>query len=89
VSHDDDQEGSVALLTGHSAMTKTARKRARIMASLGEVTRTRSVYFTETDAKTTSVDGTAIVSHRELATFREPDEVREVIRERTEDPLEV
>jgi len=89
VSHDDDQEGSVALLTGHSAMTKTARKRARIMASLGEVTRTRSVYFTETDAKATSVEGTAIVSHRELATFREPEEVREVIRERTEDPLEV
>jgi len=50
------------VLTGHSTFTPAAEKRARIMSSIGEVARTRSVYFTEENEDRESVDGTALVS---------------------------
>jgi putative transcriptional regulator len=87
VSEDSDsREGNV--LTGHSAFTRSAEKRARIMSSLGEVTRTRSVYFTEEQSKRESVEGTAIVSCEELAGIDDPDVIRDLIRERASDPVE-
>ncbi|EJN59571.1 hypothetical protein HSB1_17290 [Halogranum salarium B-1] len=87
VSEDSDtSEGN--MLTGHSAFTRSAEKRARIMSSIGEVTRTRSVYFTEEQSKRESVDGTAIVSCEELAKIDDPDVIRDLIRERSRRPAE-
>jgi putative transcriptional regulator len=83
----DDRAGQ-NVLTGHSPFNRNAEKRARIMSSLGEVTRTRSVYFTEKRTKRESVDRTAIVSCEELASITDPDEIRELIRERTTEPAE-
>ncbi|MES3160602.1 MAG: transcriptional regulator [Halorubrum sp.] len=87
VSEDDDAP-VMRLLTGHSAFTPAAEKRARIMSSIGEVAGTRSVYFTKEDEKRESVDGTAIVSCAELAAVDDPDRIRELIRDRAEAPSE-
>jgi putative transcriptional regulator len=77
------------VLTGHSAFTRSAKKRARLMSSLGEVTRTRSVYFVEEErVKPDSVDGTALVTTEELAAIDDPDRLRELIRERAAEPAE-
>jgi putative transcriptional regulator len=76
------------VLTGHSAFNRNAEKRARIMSSLGEITRTRSVYFTEERTKRESVERTAIVSCEELAAIDDPDEIRDLIRDRTTEPAE-
>jgi putative transcriptional regulator len=83
VSEDEDSEANV--LTGHSAFTKAAKKRARIMSSIGQVARTRSVYFVD-EAKRESVDGTGIVEREELEDIDDPDELRDLIRERGEKP---
>jgi putative transcriptional regulator len=58
------------------------------MSSIGEVARTRSVYFTEENEKRESVDSTALVSCEELADITDPEEIRELIRERAEYPSE-
>jgi putative transcriptional regulator len=76
------------LLTGHSAFTPAAKKRARIMSSIGEVAHTRSVYFTEETERRESVDSTAIVSRAELEDVTDPEEIRELIRDRTGAPVE-
>ena len=81
VSEDAD-DPEARLLTGHSALTETAMKRARLMSSLGRVTRTRAVYFVD-EAKRTSVDGTAIVERDEIDDG-DPDHVRDLIRDRAE-----
>ncbi len=87
VSEDSD-DGTGNILTGHSAFTRTAEKRAKLMSSLGHVTQTRSVYFTEERSKRESVDGTALVSCEELAAIDDPDEIRDLIRERATEPAE-
>jgi putative transcriptional regulator len=74
------------LLTGHSAFTEAALKRARIMSSLGEITRTRAVYVVD-EAKRESVDGTAIVEREELEDVDGPEEFRELLKDRG-DPQE-
>ncbi|MCU4925584.1 transcriptional regulator [Halobacteria archaeon AArc-dxtr1] len=79
----EDEDDSEVVLTGHSEFTKAAEKRARIMSSIGRVTRTRSVYVVDR-AKQESVDGTALVERDELAELREADDLRAVIRERSE-----
>ncbi|WP_137286646.1 transcriptional regulator [Halorussus salinisoli] len=83
VSEDNDSEENV--LTGHSAFTKTAEKRARIMASIGRVAKTQSVYFVD-EAKRENVDGTGLVEREELEDIDDPDELRDLIRERSEKP---
>jgi putative transcriptional regulator len=77
----DDLESTV--LTGHSEFNRTAEKRARIMASIGNVTRTRSVYFVDR-SKRESVDGTAIIEREELERVEDAETLREIIRERSE-----
>jgi putative transcriptional regulator len=87
VSEDGDHEIE-NLLTGHSAFTRSAEKRARIMSSLGEVTRTRSVYVTEESEKRDAIEGTALVSQEELAALRDADDLRDLILERARAPAE-
>ncbi|WP_435319681.1 transcriptional regulator [Haloarchaeobius sp. TZWSO28] len=81
VSHRDVREHT--LLTGHSKFTKAAEKRARIMSSIGSVTRTRSVYFVDR-SKRESVHGTAIIEREEVEQMRDADDLRDLIRERTD-----
>ncbi|AWB28558.1 transcriptional regulator [Halococcoides cellulosivorans] len=69
------------LLTGHSTLTEAAEKRARIMSSVGQVTRTRSVYVVE-KAPRDSVEGTALVEESEMASIDDSDELRDLIRDR-------
>ncbi|WP_142860250.1 transcriptional regulator [Salinigranum halophilum] len=89
VSEDSaDNRRGQNVLTGHSPFNRNAEKRARIMSSLGEITRTRSVYFTEKRTKRESIDRTAIVSCEELASIDDPDAIRDLIRERTSEPAE-
>jgi putative transcriptional regulator len=76
------------VLTGHSSFTESAEKRARLMSSLGEITGTQSVFFTEERRTRESVDGTALVSCEELAEITTPEEIRDLIRERGREPVE-
>ena len=88
VSEDSERKDEGHMLTGHSPFTRSAEKRARIMSSLGEVTRTRSVYFIEEGVKRESIEGTALVDSEELADIDDPDELRDLIRERGSEPAE-
>ena len=81
VSEDEDEQ---QVLTGHSAFTKTAEKRARIMSSVGRVTRTRSVYVVD-DASRESVEGTAIIEQAEMEDIEEQDDLRNLIHDRVEE----
>lgn len=83
VSEDTGDDENV--LTGHSAFTRTAEKRARIMSSLGTVTRTRSVYVVDR-ATRDAVEGTALIEREEIAAIDNPDDLRELIRDRAENP---
>ncbi|MFB6154833.1 MAG: transcriptional regulator [Haloferacaceae archaeon] len=89
VGEDAGNARETNLLTGHSPFTQSAEKRARIMSSIGKVTRTHSVYFLEEErVKRESVGGTALVTTEELAAIDDPDEIRKLIRERAEQPAE-
>ncbi len=79
----EDAGGGDDLLTGNSAFTETAEKRARIMGSLGRVTRTRSVYFVDRTPRD-SVEGTALIEREEVEDLSDPDYLRDLIRERAE-----
>jgi len=76
-------ENRQSLLTGHSELTEAAVKRARIMSSLGTVTRTQAVYFVEETSRE-SIEGTALVEHGEAEDVEEADELRKLVEERTE-----
>ena len=79
----EDDGGAESVLTGHSAFTRTAEKRARIMSSLGAVTRTRSVYVVD-DASRDAIDDTALIEREEIVAVNDPDALRDLIRERAE-----
>ncbi|MFB6129035.1 MAG: transcriptional regulator [Halorhabdus sp.] len=81
---EDEGEGD-RMFTGHSELNEAARKRARIMASVGRVTRTRSVYVVER-ATRDSLEGTALVEESEMDDIEVAEELRELIRERSEEP---
>ncbi|WP_336134901.1 transcriptional regulator [Natronomonas amylolytica] len=81
VSEDEQRERK--MLTGHSDFNRTAEKRARIMSSVGEVTRTRSVYVVDR-ARQDSVKGTALIEREEIERITDPDELEDLIRERAE-----
>ena len=75
------------VLTGHSTFTEAAEKRARIMSSVGEVTRTRSVYVVD-ELTRESVDGTALIEKEEMEEIRDADDLRDLIMERGKEPQE-
>lgn len=80
VSEDEHNDG-LKLLTGHSEFDRTAEKRAKIMASVGRVTRTRSVYVVD-DASRESVNGTALVEQEEIEGIDDTDELDDLVRDR-------
>ena len=82
---EDERDDDRMLITGHSTFNKTAEKRARIMASIGRVTRTRSVYFVD-EASRESVDGTAIIEREEAESIDDADDFEDLLRERAEQP---
>lgn len=84
VSEDAKQRREVSVLTGHSEFTKTAEKRARIMSSVGEVTRTRSLYVVD-EARRDSVEGTALVERSEMERIEDVDDLRDLILDRVDD----
>jgi putative transcriptional regulator len=86
VNESDDEHGQV--LAGHSAFTETAEKRARIMSSVGEVTRTRSVYVVD-ELRRESVEGTALIEKEEMENIEDAIDLRDLIMERGEDREEV
>ncbi|WP_255151171.1 transcriptional regulator [Halorarius halobius] len=75
------EDASESMLTGHSEFTRTAEKRARIMSSVGEVTRTRSVYVVDRTNRE-NVDGTALIEREELADVEDADDLRDLIQDR-------
>ena len=77
----EDEEGDQKVLTGHSEFNRTAEKRARIMSSVGRVTRTRSVYVVER-ARQESVEGTALIEREEMEDIDDAEELADLIRER-------
>ena len=79
----EDQEGEGKVLTGHSEFDRTAEKRARIMSSVGHVTRTRAVYVVDR-ARRDSVEGTALIEHEEVEDLDDTDALDAIIRERSE-----
>ena len=80
----ENESESEQVLTGHSELTQTAEKRARIMSSVGRVTRTQSVYVVER-ATRDAVDSTAIIEQSEMENIDELDEFRELIHDRVEE----
>jgi putative transcriptional regulator len=81
----EEAEGDETLITGHSAFTDAAVKRARIMGSLREVIHTRSVYFVD-EAQSESIEGTAIIERGEADDVEDSDEFRDLIRARGGSP---
>jgi len=80
---EDEDDAEETLLTGHSKLTEAAVKRAKLMSSLGHVTRTRSVYFVD-DAGRESIDDTALIEREEAEDIDDGDELRDLLRERAE-----
>ena len=72
------EESDESLLTGHSAFTRTAEKRARIMSSVGEITRTRSVYVVDSTRRE-NVDSTALIEREELEDVEDANDLRDLI----------
>jgi len=81
---EDESDTEEVVLTGHSEFTRSAEKRARIMSSLGQVTRTRSVYFVDR-ANRDAVDETALIEREEVEGVVDPERLKELIRERTDE----
>ncbi|GAD53399.1 hypothetical protein MBEHAL_2159 [Halarchaeum acidiphilum MH1-52-1] len=84
VGEDTNRHRPEGLLTGHSTLTDAAVKRARIMASVGRITRTRAVYFVD-ESKQESIGGTAIIEREELERIDDPDAFRDLLKERGDD----
>ena len=76
-----------SMLTGHSDFDRTAEKRARIMSSVGRVTRTRSVYVVDR-ATRDAVEGTALVEREEMERVEDADDLRDLIQDRVDIDVE-
>jgi putative transcriptional regulator len=85
--NENEREGG-PVLTGHSTFTEAAEKRARIMSSVGKVTRTRSIYIVE-ELTRESVEGTALIEKSEIERIEDADDLRDLIMERGNEPEEV
>lgn len=75
---DDDDTDRGVVITGQSDYTRAAKKRARIMGSIGQVTGSQSVYIVE-QAREDAIEGTAIVEREEVEGIEESDDLRSMI----------
>lgn len=83
----EDEREETKMLTGHSAFNRTAEKRARIMSSVGHVTRTTSIYVVD-ETKRESVDGTALIRREEIEEIDDSDSLKDLVRERADEMME-
>jgi putative transcriptional regulator len=79
----EDEGAPHDVLSDETELTEAAAERARIMASVGRVTRTRSVYVVEERSRD-SIEGTAIVDREEAESVEDTDDFHDLIRERSE-----
>jgi len=70
------------ILTGVSEYTERMIKRARIVSSLSQVTRTKSVFVVNGNVKYVQIDNTVLIGKDELKRIRDPEEFADVIEER-------
>jgi len=80
----EDERHERRMLTGHSDFTRTAEKRARIMSSVGQVTRTTSIYVVDR-ASQDAVEGTALIEREEIENVRDVEDLKDLIKERADE----
>lgn len=83
----EDEREETKMLTGHSVFNRTAEKRARIMSSVGHVTRTTSIYVVD-ETNRESVDGTALIRRDEIEEIDDSDSLRDLVQERADEMME-
>lgn len=79
----ENERENTKMLTGHSAFNRTAQKRAKIMSSVGRVTRSTSLYVVD-DTSRESVGGTALIQREEIEEIDDSDDLKDLIRERAQ-----
>ena len=70
------------ILTGISKYTERMVKRARIISSLSQVTKTKSVFVVNGNIKRVQIDNTVLIRKEELKRISDPEEFRCVIEEK-------
>jgi len=71
------------ILTGVGEYTEQMIKKARIVSSLSQVTRTKSVFVVNGNIKYVQIDNTVLIGKDELKRIRDPEEFTSVMEERT------
>jgi len=77
-----EESERVKILTGISKYGKRMIKRARIISSLSQVTRTKSVLVVNGNVKRVQIDNTVLMRKDELKRIRDPEEFTCVMEER-------
>jgi putative transcriptional regulator len=75
----------VKILTGISKYTERMVKRARIVSSLSQVTKSKSVFVVNGNIKCVQIDNTVLIEKEELKKIRDPEEFTCVMEERIEE----
>jgi putative transcriptional regulator len=70
------------ILTGVSEYTERMIKQARIVSSLSQVTRTKSVFVVNGNIKYVQIENTVLIGKDELKRIKDPDEFTEVMEDR-------
>jgi putative transcriptional regulator len=70
------------ILTGVSECTERMIKRAKIVSSVSQVTRTKSVFVVNGNVKYVQIDNTVLIGKDELKRIRDPEEFTTVMEER-------
>ena len=74
----------VKILTGISKCSEQMVKRARIMSSVSQVTKSKSVFVVNGKIKRVQIDSTVLIEKEELKKIRDPEEFTGVMEERIE-----
>ncbi|MBC8520621.1 MAG: transcriptional regulator [Methanomicrobia archaeon] len=82
LSPSQSESERVKILTGISKYTERMIKKARIVSSLSQVTRTKSVFVVNGNVKRVQIDNTVLIKKEELKRIRDPEEFTSVIEER-------
>jgi len=82
LSPSQSESERVKILTGISKYTERMIKKARIVSSLSQVTRTKSVFVVNGNVKRVQIDNTVLIKKEELKRIRDPEEFTNVIEER-------